>query len=426
MTAEVLAQRWVVVAEEEVLPPDSGGRVDHRGFLRAALGQGVEVCLLVPSRTALDSAAYAAEFPGAQVVPLPRDTRLRHHAGRRPYVVATRPLPSGLATRLAAWTPTAVLSWSVRVADVGRGLAAALDLPHLVRCHNLDSQYFRDLAMQSAGARRVAYRVEALRMARFERDLDADPAVTAFADIASDEAARHATRTRATVLHVPGFAVDPALLAADDATDADADAADATDADDAATAADAAGVGERSGVLFLGSLDVETNQQALALLLRQVWPLVRHAVPAAALQVVGRRPSADLREEVAALADAGVTLHADVADVAPFIAAAAVAVNPVRTGAGLNVKLLQCMAGGCACVSTSPGASGLDWQDGRDLLVADGAGAFATAVGELLTDGARRRAVAQAGRTFVRGRLDPAASVRAIAAALTAGRTALP
>lgn len=412
MTAEVLAQRWVVVAEEEVLPPDSGGRVDHRGFLRAALGQGVEVCLLVPSRTALDSAAYAAEFPGAQVVPLPRDTRLRHHAGRRPYVVATRPLPSGLATRLAAWTPTAVLSWSVRVADVGRGLAAALDLPHLVRCHNLDSQYFRDLAMQSAGARRVGYRVEALRMARFERDLDADPAVTAFADIASDEAARHATRTRATVLHVPGFAVDPALLADDDATDADA--------------ADAAGVGERSGVLFLGSLDVETNQQALALLLRQVWPLVRHAVPAAALQVVGRRPSAGLREEVAALAHAGVTLHADVADVAPFIAAAAVAVNPVRTGAGLNVKLLQCMAGGCACVSTSPGASGLDWQDGRDLLVADGAGAFATAVGDLLTDGARRRAVAQAGRTFVRGRLDPAASVRAIAAALTAGRTALP
>ena len=397
-------ERWLVVTEEEVLPADTGGRVDHRGLVHAALAAGIAVRLLVPTKEALDLGVYAAAFPGVPVAPLPRDPRRRLHVGRLPYVVSSRALPASVlggqvaAARVAGgWGATAVVCWSVRSAAVGTALASALGLPLLVRCLNLDSQYFRDLATGARGPRRVAYRLEAARLAAYERRLDRGSTVSAFADISAIEARAHRTRTAQCVLHVPTFALEaaPPVLG---------------------------GVAARRGVLFLGSLDVETNRQALGLLLGDVWPLVLAAVPDARLQVVGRRPTDALRATVAGLAGAGVTLHEDVPDVAPFLAEAAVAVNPVLTGAGVNVKLVQAMAAGCACVSTPAGVAGLPLEAGRDLLVATGAEAFAGAVAVLLTDASLRASVAAAGVLAVTAALDPGAALAAITAALHGDR----
>jgi glycosyltransferase involved in cell wall biosynthesis len=384
--------RWLVVTEEDVVPVDSGGRVDHAGFLRTARDAGIGLRVLVPTRDFV-AARYAAELPGVDVMPLPRRDRPWLHAGARPYVVASRDVPA--ADLLAAAGPArdAVISGSVRSAHLGVTVARAWGVPHLVRCQNLDSAYFRDLARSRGGPRGLAYRLEAGRLERFEARLNASGDVTVFADVSAEEAAQHRARTHHPVLHVPPFALpvrDGAVPGADG----------------------------RAGVLFVGSLDVETNQQAVGWLLADVWPRVRAVVPDAQLRIVGRRPSGALRAEVFRRAGDGVTLHADVPDVLPYVHAAAVNVNPARTGAGINVKLLQAMAGGCASVSTSAGAAGIGWGAGEDLLVADTAESFAAAVARLLTDGALRSRIAAHGRETVRAALDPLRNLRAFADAL--------
>jgi glycosyltransferase involved in cell wall biosynthesis len=229
-------------------------------------------------------------------------------------------------------------------------------------------------------------------MRRWERILDNSPDVTAFTDVSGADVAVHVRRTAKPVVHVPVFALSGGVPphSADPAPD-------------------------RSGVLFVGSLDVETNIAALRWLMDDVWDLVRERHPSTTLTVVGRRPSDALRRRLLDAQDSGVVLHADVPDVDTYFRNAAVAVNPVRTGAGISVKLLQSVAAGCASVSTTAGATGFDWVAGEHLVVADSAKAFADAVSSLLADRSYRETIGGAGQAFVRAELEPQANLAKVA-----------
>jgi glycosyltransferase involved in cell wall biosynthesis len=70
---------------------------------------------------------------------------------------------------------------------------------------------------------------------------------------------------------------------------------------------------------------------------------------------------------------------------AKLLAAADVALNPMRTGSGTNLKLIEYLAAGVPVVSTGFGVRGVDVDDGRHLLVAD-PDRFADAVAASLAD----------------------------------------
>lgn len=135
---------------------------------------------------------------------------------------------------------------------------------------------------------------------------------------------------------------------------------------------------EPARLLFLGSLDWRPNLDAVRLLLDDVFPRVRAAVPAATLALVGRHPPAWLRQRAA---DApGVELFADVPDVRPFLAGCGMLVVPLRIGGGSRLKILEALAAGTPVVSTTVGAEGLALTPGRDYVRADGPQTFADAV----------------------------------------------
>jgi len=68
-----------------------------------------------------------------------------------------------------------------------------------------------------------------------------------------------------------------------------------------------------------------------------------------------------------------------VPDVRPYLARAAVCVAPLRIGGGTRLKILDALAMGRPVVSTSLASEGLDLAGGHELLIADGAEAFAAA-----------------------------------------------
>jgi glycosyltransferase involved in cell wall biosynthesis len=120
-------------------------------------------------------------------------------------------------------------------------------------------------------------------------------------------------------------------------------------------------------LLFLGSLDWRPNLDGVARLLDDIFPAVRAAEPDATLALVGRNPPAWLRRRVAETP--GVSLHADVPDVRPYLADSAVMVVPLRIGGGSRLKILESLAAGVPVVSTRVGAEGLCLEAGRDLTV---------------------------------------------------------
>lgn len=90
---------------------------------------------------------------------------------------------------------------------------------------------------------------------------------------------------------------------------------------------------------------------------------------------------------------------------AKLLATADVALNPMRTGSGTNLKLIEYLTAGVPVLSTPFGARGTDVVDGEHLLLAPPE-RFATGLRDLLADpeaGARR---ARAGRELARRRYD--------------------
>ena len=128
-------------------------------------------------------------------------------------------------------------------------------------------------------------------------------------------------------------------------------------------------------------------------------PRVRAHVPDVSLDIVGREPL----PEVEALARlAGVSVHADVPSVVPWLEQARVAVVPLRIGSGTRIKALEAMAAGRPVAGTSVGLEGLGIEHGVHAALADDPAALAAAVVELLLDDDRARRLARTGADHAR------------------------
>jgi sugar transferase (PEP-CTERM/EpsH1 system associated) len=164
-------------------------------------------------------------------------------------------------------------------------------------------------------------------------------------------------------------------------------------------------------VVFTGNLGYFVNVDAAAFLARQVWPRIRAARPAATLRLVGDRPSARVRR-LASLP--GVQVVGRVDNMHTHLARARLAVAPTRAGSGMQNKIIEAMASGTPLVATSGAVAALDARDGEELLVADGAEAFAAAMLRVLGDDALARRLAAAGRRMVESRFTLERSVEAL------------
>ncbi|HEY5879954.1 MAG TPA: glycosyltransferase [Nakamurella sp.] len=384
------SHRWIVVADSAFLPARDGGQREQSGLVEEAARAGYVAALVVPTKGELDRRDYQRLFGDILVLPIRRrlsPLMLLHP--RHPYVVASRPTPTGLANRLAALVPdaTGIVTLSYKSHAIGERLAADLGLPLVVRQQNRESDYHRSLAAGLRGPRKLVMRWETARIVRDEAAFDRSALVTAFADIAADDAERRRAAGARRVLHIPPFAFrrsDPAdrvrVLRPDQRTDP-------------------------PRVVFVGALDVVTNSVGLDWFLERVWPQVRAAVPDAQLDVVGARPSTQLQARMRAVP--GGELHADVPTVEPYLDRAWVTVNPAITGSGVNIKLVDYLQAGRPTVSTSLATRGLALRAGVDLEIHDDPPGFARAVIELLGDPARAASMAASGRSTIDRLIDP-------------------
>ncbi len=157
-------------------------------------------------------------------------------------------------------------------------------------------------------------------------------------------------------------------------------------------------------ILFLGNLEFRPNLDAVRLLLDQVFPAVRAAEPSARLCIVGRRPPAWLRRR--GQENANIEVHADVADVRPFLYRCGALAVPLRIGGGSRLKILEALACNLPVVASTVGAEGLHLLPGVHFARADQTADMARILIEWMRNPAPARAMARAGRTVVEARYD--------------------
>jgi succinoglycan biosynthesis protein ExoO len=145
---------------------------------------------------------------------------------------------------------------------------------------------------------------------------------------------------------------------------------------------------EPDTVLFVGS-DTDANADGLKWFLGRVWPKVRALRPSARLRVCG-----GVADHVTQSVE-GVTPVGRVPDLTPEFHRAALCVVPLRIGSGLKIKLVDALCHGCALVTTSVGAQGLERLSGTAFLETDDADAFARDCAAILRDPRRRTALSE-------------------------------
>jgi GT2 family glycosyltransferase len=142
---------------------------------------------------------------------------------------------------------------------------------------------------------------------------------------------------------------------------------------------------EQPEIIFVAGFAHTPNQDAACWFSHQVMPLIRAACPQAYLSIIGSNPT----DNVLALASEAIHIHPNVSDdeLAAAYGRARVAVVPLRSGAGVKLKVVEALRTGVPLVTTPVGAQGLPgvWQI---VSVEDEPEAFAAAVVSLLRDDA--------------------------------------
>ena len=154
-------------------------------------------------------------------------------------------------------------------------------------------------------------------------------------------------------------------------------------------------------LIFTGVMNYAPNEDAALHLIVDVLPRVKKAIPDVQLLIVGREPSATLREKAESCA--GVTVTGFVDDVRTYLERAALFVAPLRYSSGVQNKVLEAMAMEIPVIGSSIAAAGLccDGQEDPPMQIADGTAHFASKILELLSQTEERVRLASEGRKFV-------------------------
>jgi glycosyltransferase involved in cell wall biosynthesis len=156
-------------------------------------------------------------------------------------------------------------------------------------------------------------------------------------------------------------------------------------------------------LLLVATYAYGPNITAAEFLVRDVWPLIRSACPDARLVIAGNKPE---RIPSFARSPAGVEFTGFVENLDTLYRRARIVCCPILAGGGTRIKIVEAAAHGKAIVSTSIGAEGLELRDGVEILLRNGAAAFARGCVELLRDPARSQTLGVAARQAVAGRYD--------------------
>jgi polysaccharide biosynthesis protein PslH len=151
-------------------------------------------------------------------------------------------------------------------------------------------------------------------------------------------------------------------------------------------------------IVFSGKMSYHANVSMVKYLVDEIMPRIWKVHPAARLIIVGKDPSSAIREFAK---NPLITVTGTVDDIRPYLWRATVSVVPLLYGAGIQNKILEAMATGTPVVTSSRTLSALETIPGREILIADTAEDFSSAVLRLIENKDLQSEIGNAGLTYV-------------------------
>lgn len=156
---------------------------------------------------------------------------------------------------------------------------------------------------------------------------------------------------------------------------------------------------EPGTIVFSGKMSYHANIAMVKYLVSDIMPSVWKNRPDARLIIVGKDPSAEIKNMER---NSLITVTGTVDDIRPFLWCATISIVPLLYGAGIQNKILEAMATETPVVSSPQTLSALRVQPGKELLVASDARGFAQNILELFNDRNLQCTIAARGLAYVR------------------------
>lgn len=150
-------------------------------------------------------------------------------------------------------------------------------------------------------------------------------------------------------------------------------------------------------VLYVGNFAWLQNVEAVEILVNQVWPKLKRAIPRAKLWIVGM----NINNYIRGLASTDIEITECIPDIRDAYQAASVLVTPIKGPGGTRLKILEAMASGLPVVTTSVGAEGLGVTDNKEVLIRDNFSDLAEAAILVLKDQSLAKSLGIRGKRFV-------------------------
>jgi glycosyltransferase involved in cell wall biosynthesis len=140
---------------------------------------------------------------------------------------------------------------------------------------------------------------------------------------------------------------------------------------------------EFPSLFFLGSLDWLPNREGMEWFLENFHKEIATGELMTKLYVAGN-DIPDVFDDYEALGK--IFIQGEVDNAMEFVNSKAIMIVPLLTSGGMRVKMVEGMAMQKCIISTSLGAEGINYVDGRDLLIANTVGEFYNAIKRCISD----------------------------------------
>jgi len=256
------------------------------------------------------------------------------------------------------------------------------DTPRMLDEHNVEYKILERCAdVETSPVKRHAYHDQAVKMWAFEADM-AQRFQCVFACSEDDRVLLNRITSGLIPIHVVPNGVDTEYFQ--------------PQKDNAADQEDA--------LVFTGSMDWLPNDDGITYFCRDILPLIWQAKNKVKMYVVGKNPSAAVKELAAK--DSRVIITGRVDDVRPYIERSKIFIVPLRIGGGTRLKILEAMSMHKAVVSTTIGAEGIQYTRDVNIALADNPQQFAHKVIDLIDHPARIKSMGIEGRQLVLEKYD--------------------
>jgi glycosyltransferase involved in cell wall biosynthesis len=269
----------------------------------------------------------------------------------------------------------------------------------VLRAQNVESAVWEATASEAPAWRAAAMRLEARRMRRFEAAEIGN--VDATITLSAEDAAALAALCPAAAERIT--AVPPPIPLAWNAPDDRAIGSKSGIGSDPRIGRDRPIDGNgRPAFIWIGSAGWAPNDCARGWLLDDIWPAIAARVPDACLHVFGARDAHGAPDARGAIVWRGTARES-----AEAFMPGGVVLLPMRSAAGVRMRVLEAWARGLPVIASPAAIAGLEAEDGRDVMVAADGRAFAEAAARVAAEPSLRARLVEGGRATLARRHDP-------------------